>query len=133
KLVVDGCGITDDFFNNVAEFPHLETLFLADCPKLKRIKITSNSLISFDIEECPNLSEVEVDCPKLFLSRYSSSSKNKMKRRFSRRRRLPYLPFPYKSSCMPFQTIKPKEVNALSFSYFFLLLCESIDFETILY
>ncbi|XP_074270602.1 F-box/LRR-repeat protein At3g03360-like [Silene latifolia] len=61
NLVLHGCDVTDDFFNNVAEFPHLETVSLIDCPELKHIKITGNSLTSLQIEECPNLSLAEFD------------------------------------------------------------------------
>ncbi|XP_074270597.1 uncharacterized protein LOC141594480 [Silene latifolia] len=82
NLFVDYCGITDDFFNNVAEFPHLETVSLKHCPELKHIKITGNSLTSLDIEECPNLSQAEVVTPKPFFTGYSSSSKNIIKRLF---------------------------------------------------
>ncbi|XP_074270600.1 F-box/FBD/LRR-repeat protein At5g44980-like [Silene latifolia] len=82
KLFVDGCGITDDFFNNVAEFPHLETVSLTHCPELKHIKITGNSLTSFEIVECPNLSQAEVDTPKPSFTGYSSSSTNIIKRLF---------------------------------------------------
>ncbi|XP_074270596.1 putative FBD-associated F-box protein At5g22720 [Silene latifolia] len=82
NLFVHHCGITDDFFNNVAEFPHLETVSLKHCPELKHIKITGNSLTSLEIKECPNLSQAEVDTPKSFFTGYSSSSKNIIKRLF---------------------------------------------------
>ncbi|XP_074270603.1 F-box/LRR-repeat protein At2g42720-like [Silene latifolia] len=76
NLFVDYCGITDDFFNNVAEFPKLKTISLIDCSELKHIKITSNSLTRFEVKDCPNLSRTELETPKLLFIGNSSSRKS---------------------------------------------------------
>ncbi|XP_074266483.1 uncharacterized protein LOC141589757 [Silene latifolia] len=73
ELNIDGCRIADDFFNNVAEFPYLKTISLIDCPKLKRINISSASLKTCRVEECPNLGHIELDTPNLFSFQYSST------------------------------------------------------------
>ncbi|KAK9668528.1 hypothetical protein RND81_13G066800 [Saponaria officinalis] len=138
ELLVNGCAITDGFFNNVAQFPHLKTLFLIDCPKLKHIKITSKCLTSFNIKDCPNLSQAELDTPKLFFIGYSSSSNNRIRTYaiprasllFKRPRAVTFdkllwhfehmvLLTSFRQSKDVQFTIKPKEVNFVSFSYFF--------------
>ncbi|KAL9226944.1 hypothetical protein vseg_002699 [Gypsophila vaccaria] len=76
KLFINGCALSDDFFNNVALFPNLKAVTLLDCPKLTRIKISSTCLRILTIEECPNLAQVELNTPKMDLFRYRTTDNN---------------------------------------------------------
>ncbi|XP_074282062.1 F-box/FBD/LRR-repeat protein At1g78750-like isoform X2 [Silene latifolia] len=72
KLELECAPITDDILSElVYGLVALETLVLIDCSPLKCIKISSNSLKQFRIEEGSDLMEVTIDTPNLLEFSYN--------------------------------------------------------------
>ncbi|XP_059445300.1 putative F-box/LRR-repeat protein At3g18150 [Corylus avellana] len=71
KLVLDSCGITDNWLHDVlSKHQLIEHLDLADCSILKRIKISSHRMKSLTFINCAKLVEVDIVTPNLHRLKY---------------------------------------------------------------
>ncbi|OIS99248.1 hypothetical protein A4A49_23453 [Nicotiana attenuata] len=70
-LNLTAVAVTDQWLDNLfSNLPYLEICYLFSCSSLKIIKISSDRLKYFQVIECSNLIEVDLDAPNLL--RFSS-------------------------------------------------------------